>query len=103
MGLTKSRTLWEGKSANFNSEVGIAYFVNTSSNAVTATLPTSAVIGDEIRFIDVASTFDTNNLTVARNGHKIQGDASDLTVATERAAFALVYYDASQGWLLKEK
>jgi hypothetical protein len=77
------------------------YFINTSSNAITATLPTSPTLGDFISFIDYAGTFDTNNLTVARNGHKIQGDASDLTVATERAGFTLVYVDATQGWLLQ--
>ena len=38
-----------------------------------------------------------------RNSHKIQGASSDLTVATERAAFTLVYVDSTQGWLLKEK
>jgi hypothetical protein len=77
------------------------YFINTSSNAITATLPASPTLGDFISFVDYAGTFDTNNFTVARNGNKIQGDASDLTVATERAGFTLVYVDATQGWLLQ--
>jgi hypothetical protein len=77
------------------------YFIDTTSNAITATLPTSPTLGDFISFIDYAGTFDTNNLTVARNGNPIQGDASDLTVATERAGFTLVYVDATQGWLLQ--
>ena len=50
-----------------------------------------------------AATFDSNNLTVARNGKKIQGDASDMTVATERAGFVLVFSGDTQGWLLMEK
>jgi hypothetical protein len=79
------------------------YFVNTSAAAITATLPASATIGDFISFIDYSGTFDTNNLTVARNGHKIQGDATDLTVSVERAGFTLVYVDATQGWLLETK
>jgi hypothetical protein len=77
------------------------YFVNTSGGVITTTLPASATIGDFISFIDYAGTFDTNNLTVARNGHNIQGSATDLTVATERAGFTLVYVDATQGWLLQ--
>ena len=77
------------------------YFVNTSSAAITATLPASPTLGDFISFVDYSGTFDTNNFTVARNGNKIQGDASDLTVATERAGFTLVYVDATQGWLLQ--
>jgi hypothetical protein len=82
---------------------GRGYFVDTSSAAITMTLPASAVRGDEVHIIDYAATADTNNITVGRNSHKIQGASSDLTVATERAAFTLVYVDSTQGWLLKEK
>jgi hypothetical protein len=84
-----------------NAVAGNGYFVNTTSAAFTITLPTSATIGDFISFIDYAGTFDTNNLTIGRNGHNIQGAAADLTVATERAGFTLVYVDATQGWLLQ--
>ena len=82
---------------------GEGYFINTTSNACTLTLP-AGTLGNEVSVIDYAGTFDTNNLTVAANGsEKIQGDAADLTVATERAGFTLVYTDATQGWLLREK
>jgi hypothetical protein len=84
-----------------NAVAGYGYFCNTTSAAFTVTLPTAATIGDFISFIDYAGTFDTNNLTIARNGHNIQGAAADLTVATERAGFTLVYVDATQGWLLQ--
>jgi hypothetical protein len=77
------------------------YFINTSAAAITATLPASPTLGDFISFIDYNATFDTNNFTVARNGNPIQGSATDLTVATERAGFTLVYVDATQGWLLQ--
>ena len=82
---------------------GRGYFVNTTSAAITMTLPSSASIGDTVAIIDYAGTADTNNITVGRNSHKIQGDASDLTVSTERAAFRLVYVDSTQGWLLDHK
>ena len=82
---------------------GRGYFVNTTSGAITMTLPASANRGDEVHVIDYAATADTNNITIGRNSHKIQGASSDLTVATERAAFTLVYVDSTQGWLLKEK
>jgi hypothetical protein len=84
-----------------NAVAGNGYFCNTTGGAFTVTLPTSATIGDFISFVDYAGTFDTNNLTIGRNGHNIQGSASDLTVATERAGFTLVYVDATQGWLLQ--
>ena len=86
-----------------NAVAGNGYFCNTNAAAFTVTLPTSATIGDEISFIDYGGDFDTNNLTVGRNSHNIQGAAADLTVAVERAAFTLVYVDATEGWLLKDK
>jgi len=93
---------WQAvKTGNFNVTAKEGYFVNTSSTAITATLPSSPTIGDFVSFIDYAGTFDTNNLTVARNGKPIQGSATDLTVATERAGFTLVFVDNTQGWLLQ--
>ena len=86
-----------------NAVAGNGYFCNTNAAAFTVTLPTSATIGDEISFIDYGGDFDTNNLTIGRNSHNIQGAAANLTVAVERAAFTLVYVDATEGWLLKDK
>lgn len=76
------------------------YFVNTTAGAITLTLPVTATMGDTVRVIDGANTFDTNNLTIARNGHVIMGDAANLTVDTEGASFDLVYYNATHGWKL---
>jgi len=82
---------------------GEGYFINTTSNACTATLP-AGTIGDECTFVDYAATFDTNNLTVTPNGsEKINGVAASLTCAVERAGFTLVFTDTTQGWLLKDK
>ena len=80
---------------------GDKLFIDTSS-AKTVTLPASASLGDEIRIIDVTGNAATNNITVARNGHKIQGAASDLTINVDRAGIGLVYYNAAQGWVLIE-
>ena len=97
-------TAWQSVVTNNTTMVaGRGYFVNTTSGAITMTLPSSASQGDTIQIIDYAGTADTNNITIGRNSHKIQGDAADLTVSTERAAFSLVYVDATQGWLLDSK
>ena len=45
----------------------------------------------------------TNNITIARNGHKIEGDASNLIIDVDRAAFGLVYYNTAQGWVMTER
>ena len=73
-------------------------FCNTTGGAFTITLPGSPVQGDTVRIFDVADTFDSSNLTIARNGNPIMGDAADMTVSTEGAAFEMVFYDGVQGW-----
>ena len=99
-----SGTAWQAIATGATTMVsGRGYFVNTTSSAFTMTLPASPSIGDFIHIIDYAATFDTNNCTVGRNSQKILGASSDLVVATERAAFQLVFVDATQGWLLTEK
>ncbi len=94
---------WLTKTGTYTSFAGDKIFVNTSSSAFTITLPASPSVGDEVRFLDLANTFDSNNLTVARNSEKIDGATADLTVATEGAAFALVYSGSTYGWKLLEK
>ena len=97
-------TAWQSVvTSNTTMVAGRGYFVNTAGGAITMTLPSSASQGDTIQIIDYGATADTNNITIGRNSHKIQGDAADLTVSTERAAFTLVYVDATQGWLLDSK
>ena len=56
------------KTSDFTAVSGEGYFIDTSSGAVTATLPSSPSAGDIVGFNDYARTFATNNLTVGRNG-----------------------------------
>ena len=97
-------TDWQAvKTGAFTASAGQGVFVNTTSSAFTITLP-AGTIGDEVSIIDYAGTADSNNITIAANGsEKIHGSTDDLTVATERAAFTLVFTDSTQGWLLKDK
>jgi len=95
-------TSWQAvKTTTYTAAAGEGIFANTSGGAWTLTLPSSPSIGDEVAVVDYAGTFDTNNLTIGRNSKNIQGSAADLTVATERAGFTLVFTDDTQGWLLK--
>jgi hypothetical protein len=52
---------------------------------------------------DYAGTFATNNLTIARNGHNIQGVANNSLISTNRASLVLVYVDATKGWLFTDE
>ena len=60
------------KTSPFTSVSGEGYFVNTTSGAVTVTLPASPSAGDIVSIKDYANTFDTNNVTVGRNSSKIK-------------------------------
>lgn len=77
---------------------GRGYFINTTSAAHTFTLPVSATRGDTIAIKDYAGTFATFNLTIARNGHKIQGVENNSLISTNRASVVLVYADVTRGW-----
>ena len=78
---------------------GRGYFINNTSAAGIVKLPLSASAGDLISIKDYAGNFGTNNLTIQRNGHKIQGVANDSSISTNRASLSLVYVDATKGWL----
>ena len=87
------------KTSPLTVESGKGYFVNTSGGAVTVTLPASPSAGDIVSIKDYANTFDTNSVTVGRNGSKIAGLCLDATLGTEGDSITLVYVDGTQGWL----
>ena len=91
---------WETgiQTANFTAASGKGYFVNTTSNTVTVTLPSGSA-GDEIHFTDYASTFDTNKIAFSQaSGQKIQGRTTPAKNQTENAVVRLIYQDDTKGW-----
>ena len=86
------------KTANFTAVSGEGYFVDTTSAALTVTLPASPSAGDIVSIVDYAGTATTNNITIGRNSSNINGDASDLTMTLADSGITLVYVDATQGW-----
>ena len=82
-----------------NAVSGVGYFTDTSGGAFSVTLPSSPSAGAVVAVADYANTWDTNNLTIARNGSNIEGDASDFTCNVEGAAITFVYVDATKGWV----
>lgn len=82
----------------YTATVGELLWINTTGNAITVTLPATASEGATIRFVDVAKNFNVNALTIDRNGRLIQGDADNMLVNIEGAAFDLVYYNDTFGW-----
>jgi len=91
---------WASTSADITIAANDRYFVDTSGGAKTITLPASPQTGDQVSLLDLAGTFDTNNLTIGRNSLKIMGLSEDLVISTEDAAIQLVYTGATYGWKL---
>jgi hypothetical protein len=88
------------KTVGFTAVSGNGYFVNTTSGAITVTLPSSPSAGDVVGIKDYANTADTNAITIGRNGSNIDGVANNFTITTEGLSALLVYVDATKGWLI---
>ena len=91
------------KTGDFTAVSGEGYFVNTSSGAITMTLPASPSAGDIVSAKDYAATFDSNALTIGRNGSNFNG-GSDLNPVfnTEGQFLTFIYADATKGWLVTD-
>jgi len=94
-------TDWQAtpKTANFTAVAGEGYFVNTTSAAITVTLPSSPSAGDEVSIIDYGANAATNNITITSSDN-IEGASDDLVLSTDKVSKTLVYSDATKGWLV---
>lgn len=88
------------KTASFTAEAGKGYFVDTSSSAITVTLPASPSTGDRVAIIDYKENANTNNIIVEDNGSKFQGETVNfVTLSTAGVSAMLIYSDSGQGWV----
>ena len=78
---------------------GRGYWINTSSNACTITLPSSASAGDQLIFTDYARTWGTNAVTINQNGLNFQGGTVNPVYNTSGQSVDLVYSGATNGWI----
>jgi len=86
------------KTADFTATNGAGFFVDSSSSAITVTLPASPSAGNIVSVSDYNGSAVTNSITIARNGSNINGDASNLEISKADSAVTLVYVDATVGW-----
>ena len=98
-GLNWDSDVVTGSTASVDS--GRGYWINTTSNACTVTLPASPELGDKISLVDYARTWATNNLIIDSNGNNFQGDPDTYTVdySTAGQSLSIVYSDATKGWI----
>lgn len=100
LGAMTDTTAWENKTSDFNAVTGGRYFVTTTGGAVTMTLPSSPTVGNRVRWMDLASSFGTYALTIARNGEKIMGYEDNLVCQNNDESGILEYTGSSYGWVL---
>ena len=76
------------------------YWINTTSNACTVTLPASATNGDTIVLADYARKWGTNAVTINQNSLNFQGYTSPNPIYnTSGQSVTLIYSGATQGWI----
>lgn len=79
---------------------GNGYWIDTTSNACTVTLPATAAVGDRLIFTDYARSFATNNLTLSQNGLNFQGNSSvPVKYTTNGQSIDIVYSGSTKGWI----
>lgn len=77
------------------------FAISLNGQPATVQLPTIASEGMHVSILDADGTANTYNITVDRNGHNINGSASNLTINTNRASLNLVYIDTTNGWVFR--
>ena len=93
---------WCAIIGNRTASHGERLIIDSTAASRTITLPASPAFGNWVKIIDGSGNTATNVMTVARNGSNINGNNTDMTVNTNRAGFGLVYYEATNGWILIE-
>ena len=92
---------WEttAKTSGFTAVSGKGYFVDTSSGAVTVTLPSSPSAGDLLGFLDYAATFQTNS-AILTSSKKILASNDDMALDGKNQMVELVFSGDTKGWLI---
>ena len=87
--------------STLTAEAGNAYWIDTTSNACTITLPSSADNGDEIIFADYDRTWGTYGIVLDSNGlnYQSQDDSYDVEYGTDGQDVHIVYSGATNGWI----
>lgn len=95
-------TDWDSniKTENFTAISGKGYLLNTTSAAITITLPSNPSIGDEIVIVDYSSSAGTNNIIINPGSLNIKGTNNNLILNTDEQTARLVYSSVGRGWLL---
>ena len=93
--------IWESsiKTSAFNASSNKGYWVNTSSIAITVTLPASPTVGDVLEFSDYSRSWGTNAMTLNLNSLKFQGGTSNPVYSSNGQSIRIIYSGTTKGWI----
>ena len=66
-------------------------YADTSSNAITLTLPAAPNQFDKVTIIDIEGNFSSNPVTINPNGNPIMGSNSNIVLGTSNVKFEIVF------------
>ena len=87
-------------STNITMAANNRYFVDTTS-ARTLTLPITPALGAEIELYDSSNNAFTNNVSILRNGEKINGLTDNAALDINGFAVSFIYTGSTYGWRIK--
>ena len=93
-------TQWQAvvTASTLTAVAGRGYFIDTTSNICTVTLPGSPSAGDVVVLKDYARTWGTNNVSTA--SALVDGGTKTNTFSITGQTVTLVYMDGTKGWSL---
>ena len=101
-GTAAEKMAWNSgvRTTNFTAVGETGYYVDTTAGAITITLPASPSAGVQIAIVDFAKTFNTNFVTLNRNGVKIENATEDFVLFGKGTEVVLTYSGAATGWVI---
>lgn len=102
------KPFWKTVTTSYDAYAGDRLLVDTTNGNLEIRLPpnlsnpVAPSVGDEIRIVD-KKDFSVFVVEIIRNGNKINGINSDITLNIAGTAFTLVYTGVDRGWCYDDK
>jgi hypothetical protein len=100
--ITSGLTSTSIQTSNYTAAVNDLVRCNTAAGAFSVTFPASPTDGALIGILDIAGTFNANNVSLLANGKTIENDSTSLLLDMNGTYVSFVYSSATSNWKLLE-